>query len=125
MTNDASSPVVLLVDDEPELLNAFRLQLSENYQVETAVSAAEADLILGLQKIDLIVADHLMPGENGLDFLMRVKSHFPATKRILVTGYMNPELISRVEVLAGVSACLVKPVARDQLLAAVKAALSA
>src|SRR5690606_7787137 len=102
-----SSPVILLVDDEQELLAAFSLHLGENYRLETANSAAEADMILGLQKVDLIITDHLMPGESGLDFLMRVRDHFPETKRILVTGYMNPDLISRAETLAGLSACLV------------------
>lgn len=65
-----------------------------------------------------------MPGENGLDFRMRVQEHFPATKRILVTGYMNPDLITRATALAGLSAILVKPVNLAQLLGAVQTALS-
>lgn len=65
-----------------------------------------------------------MPGENGLDFLMRARKHFPQTKRILITGYMNPDLISRAEALAGLNACMVKPVSRKQLLAAVQSALA-
>jgi CheY-like chemotaxis protein len=125
MPQTDSSPVILLVDDEQELLKAFSLHLGEQYRLEAANSAAEADLILGLQKIDLIITDHLMPGENGLDFLMRARKHFPQTKRILITGYMNPDLISRAETLAELSACLVKPVSREQLLAAVQSALAA
>lgn len=119
-----SSPVILLVDDEQELLTAFSLHLGELYRLETANTAAEADMILGLQKVNLIITDHLMPGESGLDFLMRVREHFPETKRILVTGYMNPDFISRAETLAGLSACLVKPVSREQLLTTVQSALA-
>lgn len=66
-----------------------------------------------------------MLGESGLDFLMRARKHFPQTKRILITGYMNPDLISRAQTLAELSACLVKPVSREQLLAAVQSALTA
>lgn len=119
-----NAPLILLVDDERDLLEAFSAQLGDTFRIETANSAAEADIILGLQPVDLIITDHLMPGENGLDFRMRVQEHFPATKRILVTGYMNPDLITRATALAGLSAFLVKPVNRAQLLGAVQTALS-
>lgn len=118
-----NAPLILLVDDERDLLAAFSAQLGDSFRIETANSAAEADIILGLQPVDLIITDHLMPGENGLDFRMRVQEHFPATKRILVTGYMNPDLITRATALAGLSAFLVKPVNRAQLLGAVQTAL--
>ncbi|MFM1852229.1 MAG: hypothetical protein RIS54_1913 [Verrucomicrobiota bacterium] len=119
-----NAPLILLVDDERDLLAAFSAQLGDSFRIETANSAAEADIILGLQPVDLIITDHVMPGENGLDFRMRVQEHFPATKRILVTGYMNPDLITRATALAGLSAFLVKPVNRAQLLGAVQTALS-
>jgi DNA-binding NtrC family response regulator len=119
-----NAPLILLVDDERDLLAAFSAQLGDTFRIEMANSAAEADIILGLQPVDLIITDHLMPGENGLDFRMRVQEHFPATKRILVTGYMNPDLITRATALAVLSAFLVKPVNRAQLLGAVQTALS-
>lgn len=118
------APLILLVDDERDLLAAFSAHLGDTLRIETANSAAEADMILGLQPVDLIITDHLMPGENGLDFLMRAQEHFPMTKRILVTGCMNPDLITRATALAGLSAILVKPVNRAQLLEAVRAALA-
>jgi CheY-like chemotaxis protein len=117
-------PVVLLVDDEPALLDSMSLVLRETCKVYTAGSVAEADLRLVARRFDVIVCDHMLPGEQGLDFLGRVMEVMPSTKRILVTGYTNPEFISRSTVIAGLSACLVKPVRPSEIAAAITAALA-
>jgi len=101
---------VLLVDDEPGLLATLRPALEAHFDVDCASSAEEAELLLGTRTYDVVVSDHLMPGEAGLKFLMRVATRRPATRRILLTGYMNPELLSRSVSVANLSACLVKPV---------------
>ena len=67
----------------------------------------------------------MLPGEQGLDFLSRVMEMMPSTKRILMTGYTNPEFISRSTAIAGLSACLVKPLRASDIAAAVKAAIAA
>jgi DNA-binding NarL/FixJ family response regulator len=66
----------------------------------------------------------MLPGEQGLDFLTRVMEMMPSTKRILMTGYTSPEFISRSLAIAGLSACLVKPVRASQIAEAIKAALA-
>ena len=48
----------------------------------------------------------MLPGEQGLDFLMRAMEMVPSTRRILITGYTSPEFIARSMALAGLSACL-------------------
>lgn len=120
----ASLPTLLVVDDESQLTGFVRDALEGQFEVETAQSTAEADIYLGLSKFDVVLADHMMPGENGLDFLMRCKEHFPQMKRILMTGYLNPELISRAQGLAGLSENLIKPVNLAQLQKAVFGALA-
>ena len=117
-------PVVLLVDDEPLLLDMLGQELQGACRVFTAASAAEADLRLAARRYDVIVCDHMLPGEQGLDFLTRVMELMPSTKRILMTGYTNPEFISRSTVIAGLSACLVKPLRASQIASAIKAALA-
>jgi two-component system response regulator HupR/HoxA len=119
-----SLPVVLLVDDEPLLLDSIGQELQGSCRLFTAASAAEADLKLAARRYDVIVCDHMLPGEQGLDFLSRVMELMPSTKRILITGYASPEFLSRSMVIAGLSACLVKPVRASEIVAAVKAALS-
>lgn len=72
---------------------------------------------------DVIVCDHLMPGEEGLNFLIRARRQFPKVQRILLTGYVNPELLSRSTDLAGLASCLMKPVKVPDLAAAIRLAI--
>jgi DNA-binding NtrC family response regulator len=121
----SSLPTVMLVDDEPQLLDSLGQELQETCRLYTAGSAAEGDILLAARHYDVIVCDHMLPGEQGLDFLTRVSEILPATKRIMMTGYTNPEFISRSMAIAGLSCCLVKPVKASQIAEAVKAALAA
>ncbi len=117
-------PVVLLVDDEPLLLDSLGQELQDSCRLYTASSASEADLRLAARRYDVVVCDHMLPGEQGLDFLGRLMEMMPSTKRILMTGYTSPEFISRSMAIAGLSACLVKPVRASQVAEAIKAALA-
>jgi CheY-like chemotaxis protein len=112
-------PVVLLVDDEQEIRNVMVLGLKEHFDVETAGSAAEAEMMLGTKNYDVIVCDHLMPDEEGLPFLTRARTQFPKVQRILVTGYINPELLSRSSAVAGLAGVLMKPVNAPDLVKAI------
>lgn len=116
-------PVVLLVDDEAEMLKVLRLGLEPQFDVETAGSANEAELMLATRSYDVIVCDHMMPDEEGLAFLARARTQFPKVQRILMTGYMNPEFLSRSSAVAGLAGCLMKPVAPADLVAAIRLAL--
>ena len=118
-------PAVLIVDDESALIEPIVMAMESCYQVESANSVEEAEMRLGLERFDLIISDHLMPGEMGLDFLTRMRERYPAMKRILMTGYINPELISRSMQVAGLSACILKPMTPREVLAEVQRALSA
>ena len=113
-------PVVLVVDDEPLLLEAIRLELEGVCELHTA----EADKSVSERRYDVIVCDHMLPGEQGLEFLGRMVEMFPSTKRILMTGYTNPEFISRSSVIAGLSKCLVKPLRPTEVARAIKDALA-
>lgn len=114
---------LLLVDDEPALLEAMRLNLEAHFDVRTATSVEAADKLLAVQRFDVVVTDHLMPNELGLNFLVRIKDRFPGMRRILVTGYMNPELLSQAAQLADLSACLLKPVRYTEIMREIRKAL--
>lgn len=116
-------PVVLVVDDEAEIRSLLQTGLAAHFEVEGAGSAEEAELMLATRQYDVIVSDHLMDGEEGLPFLGRMRERFPRVGRILLTSYINPELLARSTGLAGLSACLTKPVALAELIAAIKRAL--
>jgi len=126
-TSETTAPgarlVVLLVDDEAALLDTYRLGFDGEFDLEVAGSAAEAELMMATRSYDVVVSDHLMPGEEGLQFLIRVSRRYPRTKRIMITGYMNPELLSRSVALAELSACLLKPVKAAALAVAIREAV--
>ena len=116
-------PIVLLVDDEPEICNVLELGLKEHCEIESARSAEEAELMLATRKYDVVVCDHLMPEEEGVSFLTRAMTAFPNVRRILMTGYTNPELLARCTGLADLSGCLVKPVRASEVMLAIEKAI--
>lgn len=125
MTNESATPAVLLVDDEAALLQAMRLTLEREFEIELATSAAEAELMMATRDYRVVVCDHLMPGEEGLQFLIRASERFPHTHRILLTGYMNPELLTRSIALARLSACVLKPAPPAEVAKAIRDAIAA
>ena len=116
-------PSVLLVDDEAAIRDVLRLGLASQFDVEDAGSTSEAEAMMATRNYDVVVCDHMMPVEEGLPFLMRARKMFPKTQRILLTGYVNPELLSRSTELAGLAGCLMKPVNAADLAAAIRFAI--
>lgn len=116
-------PVVLLVDDEPAVREVLTLGLKEFFDVETAASTSEAEMLMSTRSYDVVVCDHLMPEEEGLHFLVRARTRFPQVQRILLTGYINPELLSRSRAVAGLADCLMKPVSTSVLIDSIRLAL--
>jgi two-component system response regulator HupR/HoxA len=118
-------PVVLVVDDEPVQLEMIGHELGKTCEIHTATSAAEAEKCVAARRFDVVVCDHMLPGEQGLDFLVRMMDKAPSTRRIMMTGYINAEFISRSTIIAGLSSCLVKPIGPAEVASAVRAALGA
>ena len=79
---------VLFVDDEPSILNAlFRMTDDEPFESYFANSGPEALKILEERKISVIVTDMRMPGMDGLALLKIVREKYPATVRMVLSGY--------------------------------------
>src|SRR5512138_603270 len=124
MNTDASPSAprdsVLLVDDEKSLLDVFAQTLSPLFDISTATSAREAEFILRKKSFKAVVADHLMPGGNGMGFLVRCREEFPHMQRVLVTGYMKPEMLLRSVNEAALFRYLLKPVTIAELIKVVQ-----
>lgn len=111
LNETARRPLLLLVEDEEFLALTLRECLSNQFEIEVAGDVEEARGLLNRRKFDIILSDHMLPGKmQGLDFLIEAMEQQPEVKRILMTGYLNPELITRSLPLANLSACLIKPV---------------
>lgn len=79
---------VLFVDDEANILASLKRTLRrEGYEILTAGSAAEGLSLLATHDIQVIVSDQRMPEMNGTEFLSRVKSLYPETVRMVLSGY--------------------------------------
>lgn len=116
MNMKADSPVdpakpgaILLVDDEQPILESYKVALSPFYELVTATSTREAEFHLHKKAFKVVVADHLMPGGNGMSFLVRCREEYPHMQRVLVTGYMKPEMLLRSVNEAALYRYLLKP----------------
>ena len=87
------TPVIALVDDEEMVLTSLRsfLLLETDYEVLTYNGPEKALDEVRRKPIDLIISDYLMPGMNGIQFLLEVKKIHPFATRILLTGYADKE----------------------------------
>ncbi len=90
----AQGPAILCVDDEPNILSALRrLFRGQGYRVHTAESAKAGLELLEREQVDLVISDMRMPEMNGADFLEIVRARWPATLRLLLTGYADVQSI--------------------------------
>jgi DNA-binding NarL/FixJ family response regulator len=118
-----SRPRVLIVDDYPGLVSAWRRWLQSSYDIvggvcdSREVLKAAADL-----KPDVIVLDVLMPGSNGLDLCRDIKRTAPATKVILVSA-ADEEDVRGTAVVLGASGFILKSSEPQELNRAIQHAL--
>lgn len=87
---------ILVVDDEITVCKSIRQAIvSEEYEVDMALSGEEALIKDREKKYDLIITDLMMPGISGLDLLREVKASHPEVKVVMITGY--PTIKTAVE----------------------------
>lgn len=95
-----AKPVILTVDDDPDVLRAverdLRHRYSDRYRILRADSGAAAlDLVHRLQQrnetVALFLVDHRMPEMNGIETLRRAMPLYPDAKRALLTAYADTD----------------------------------
>lgn len=93
-------PVILAVDDDPEVLSAvgrdLRARFSPDYRVVKAQSGAEALQVTQELKqrgvpVALFIVDERMPAMKGTEFLVRALEMYPDARRVLLTAYADTE----------------------------------
>ncbi|ROL70808.1 HD domain-containing phosphohydrolase [Pseudomonas vranovensis] len=93
---EMEKPLVLLVDDETSILNSLRRLLrSQPYEVLLAESGAQALEVLEQRPVSLVISDARMPGMDGATLLAHIHQRYPATLRILLTGYADMDTIAK------------------------------
>lgn len=79
---------VLFVDDEPNVLNAYKRNLRKDFDISTAESGADALALMKAKpgEFAVIVSDMQMPHMNGVEFLAESKVMSPNSVRMMLTG---------------------------------------
>jgi two-component system OmpR family response regulator len=116
------APLILIVEDAPSIREPLARYLETNhFRVRTAGNAAEADSLLAAHAFDLVIADIMMPGEDGLSLCRRIRSSGALPVILLTARAEEVDRILGLEV--GADDYVVKPFSPRELLARVKAVL--
>ncbi len=95
-----AKPVILAVDDEPDVLNAverdLRARFASDYRIIKASSGTEAiealrELKRRAAQVALLVVDQRMPGMSGTELIAGAIAIFPDAKRVLLTAYADTQ----------------------------------
>lgn len=119
-------PIRILIVDEQTLFRSglkMLLEKEEDIVVAGDVSSAEEALdYLKSSKCDLVLMDTGLPGMNGLEATRKIKEREPEKKVLILTMFDHePYLLKALE--AGVSAYLLKDIAVDELVSAIRRAM--
>lgn len=120
---DTTSPRVLIVDDEADLLELLELTLLRmGLEPQRAMSVAEARKLLDEQWFDLCLTDMRLPDGTGLELVQYIGQHHPQLPVAVITAFGSAE--NAVAALkAGAFDYISKPVSLEQLRALIKSAL--
>ncbi|GAA0751023.1 sigma-54 dependent transcriptional regulator [Ideonella azotifigens] len=100
---------ILIIEDETTLARNLAVYLErQGYEARTAASAEEGLAQLASWRPELVLCDHNLPGQSGLEALRRIRTQDPDIRVVMMTGYGSTELA--VEAMkAGAADFLTKP----------------
>jgi response regulator RpfG family c-di-GMP phosphodiesterase len=116
-------PRLLIVDDEPDMLDFMERVFRSQYEVVRASSGEEALRLLGQKKFAVLITDQKMPQMTGVELLERIGSRLPYLVKLLLSGFTDVPEIERAMDRAGIHNYVVKPIDSEKLRAAVKEAI--
>ncbi|MDY6842834.1 MAG: response regulator [Thermodesulfobacteriota bacterium] len=116
--------LILVVEDD-EKMGAMleKVLCSEGYSIDIAYSGNEAISKITASPYDLVLADMVMPGMDGIELLKEVKSAYPYIYFIIITAFGSDETRERA-LNGGADIFLSKPVKMEELKAEIKRLLS-
>jgi DNA-binding NtrC family response regulator len=112
---ETERPWLLVVDDENEILNLLVRSLRDDYHVLTAQSGHEALEILEAHDVAVVITDQRMPLMSGIELLKETMRKRPDTRRILMTGYADMQLLVNAVNDGQVDRLIPKPFASTSL----------
>lgn len=108
--NQLARPKIMVVDDDPIIGCVLAGALNrEGYDVEIFHSGVEALEKFDLTEVDMLVADWIMPGLDGLSLIDALKDKRPNIPAVLITSYGSHEMVKTASTSGRVDAVLAKP----------------
>lgn len=100
---------ILIVDDDELMLNLLeRIIQQERYKTLTAQSANAGLELLKSSRVDLVISDIVLPGMDGLEFLVQIKDKYPHIPVVMITGHSG--MYEKDDVIAsGADGFITKP----------------
>ena len=124
VAEDASRPLILLVEDNRELSSYIKHKLDAEYRVLTAHSAEKARTLLREHEADIIVTDIALPGMNGIELCRTVASDFNLSHTpVIVVSAISDTGTKIACIEAGASTYIEKPFNLEYLQACIKGIL--
>ncbi len=115
---------ILFVDDEWRVLQGFQRLLQPTFQIETALSAAEAlGKLTNNSRFAVVVCDMRMPEMDGVRLLTRIRTTHPEIVRIMLTGNSDQETAIQAVNEGHIFRFLTKPCAKPLLVKTLNDAL--
>jgi signal transduction histidine kinase len=119
----AAKPCLLVVDDEPDLVQSVKDLLRFEYKVLGATRASEGLRIMSAENVQIVMSDQRMPEMTGVEFLSGIKGSHPDTVRLLFTAYADLSAVIDAINEGSVYRYISKPWVPDELRAVLKQAL--
>lgn len=114
--SETDKPTLLVIDDEPEILQSLRGLLRREFNLHVAQGAEEALAILAAHPIQVILTDQRMPGMTGVELMAKARKEYPETVRIVFTGYADIKAVVDAINHGGLYRYLTKPWDPDELI---------
>lgn len=118
---------ILIIDDDPLILLAFKVTLEgEGHEIVTAMNGQEGIDLFSQTHFDLIITDMILPVKDGLQVIMEVDAKSPNTPLIAISGggVIGAEQYLAIARNVGARKALAKPLTAQELIAAVNAMLA-
>lgn len=116
------SKILIIEDDVSFCLMIKTFLTKKGFEVYTAFTFKEAEVLLNEQKIDLVLTDVRLPDSDGIEILQYIKKTDPTIQVILMTGYTDIKTAVNVMKL-GAFDYIAKPVNSDEILYTINKAL--
>jgi DNA-binding NtrC family response regulator len=112
---DRSLPSMLIVDDEPDMLDFLERTFRRSFKITRAGDPEVAIAYLRNRHFDVLITDQKMPRSTGVELLEQIVDSHPDLIKVLLSGYADAADVQKALEACGASAYLVKPVDAERL----------